>query len=99
MKIASTTRKSLPLSERDLEDLRTLRGSPDQRAALAEVTGTEIGEKASDAFLLHAVWEAGIKAIRDQLEDRAYAEMAAQQDVASRRASARRRQPSWADEP
>lgn len=100
MDVLKPTRKSLPLTERDLVDLSTLRGSPEHLAALADVTGTELETGASDAALLHAVWEAGIRTIREHLEDAAYAEMAANPDFpdTEHRTAARRHRPVWAEE-
>ncbi|WP_349828054.1 hypothetical protein [Brevibacterium litoralis] len=99
MKISRTTvRKSLPMSERDLVDLAALRTSPDRRAALSAASGVDLAADASDAAILHAVWEAGLAAVRARVEEDGYAEMAVQQDVSSRRAAARRRRQSWADE-
>lgn len=96
--LPKSTRKSLPLSAHDLEDLKLLKESPTYREALAKAAGVEISNSASEAAVLHAVWEAGLKAIREQIEDQGYAEMAAQQDAVQRQAAARRRRPSWADE-
>lgn len=54
----------------------------------------------SEAALLHAVWEAGVRTIRGHLEAAAYAEMAASPDLtaAEHQAAARRRRPAWAEE-
>ncbi len=92
------TRKSLPLSERDLRDLSVLRRSPSHRAALADLAGSSISETSSEAAVLHAVWEAGVKAVLERVEEAGYEEMAAERDVATRKAVARRRRPGWADE-
>lgn len=94
----STARKSLPLSERDLQDLAQLRGSAEQRMALATLVDSPVGEDDSEASVLHAVVVAGLRAVRRQAEEEGYAQMAEQLDVASRRGVARRRQPAWADE-
>lgn len=102
MDVLKPTRKSLPLTERDLADLSTLRGSPEHLAALADATGTELETGASEAALLHAVWEAGMRSVREHLEDAAYAEMAANPDPdfdpVERYAVARRHRPTWAEE-
>ena len=91
-------RKSLPLSARDLEDLAKLRGSEAHRAALSHLVGSEVGGDTSEASLLHAVLEAGMRAVQQQVEEQGYAQIAAEMDVTARQASARRRRPSWADE-
>jgi hypothetical protein len=92
------TRKSLPLSARDLEDLDKLRGSEAHRAALSHLVDTEVSRDTSEASLLHAVLEAGMRAVQQQVEEEGYAEIAADMNAAARQASARRRRPSWADE-
>lgn len=96
---STTTRKSLPLSSRDLRDLTALRRSPAHRAVLADLAGTPVSEASSEAALLHAVWEAGLQAVRERVEDAGYAELAAERDTATLKAVARRRRPTWADEP
>jgi hypothetical protein len=91
-------RKSLPLSQGDLDDLATLRGSLAHREALALLAGTPISTGDSEAAVLHALVEAGLRAVRQQVEEDAYAQVAAEFDAAGRQASARRRRPAWADE-
>lgn len=98
MKVDKPTRKSLPLTSRDLSDLGTLRGSASHRVALSDLAGEVVTEGSSDAAVLHAVWEAGIKAVRDRVEDEGYTEMAKTRDVRTDRAAARRRRPAWADD-
>lgn len=90
-------RKSLPLTSRDLEDLARIRSSVAHRAALADLVDSQVDEGASEASVLQAVFEAGLRAVRDRVEAAGYAQMAADMDAAARRASARRR-PAWADE-
>ena len=92
------TRKSLPLTPRDLEDLNTIRHSVVHRAALADLIEVPVGEGASEASVLQAVFEAGLRAVRHQVEEAGYAQLAAERDAATRQASARRRRPAWADE-
>lgn len=94
----TAARKSLPLTMRDLEDLAKLRGSAAHRAALAQLVEAEVGDEASEASLLHAVLEAGMRAVRHQVEESGYAQIAAEMNPARRQASARRRRPSWAEE-
>lgn len=94
-------RPSLPLTEQDDRDLAQIREAPSYRRALAQLSGTELPESGtSEAALLHAVFEAGVKAVQRAAEEAGYAAVAEQQaaDAAERRASARRRRPSWADE-
>lgn len=92
------TRKSLPLSERDLRDLAVLRGSTAHRAALSRLAHSEVTEASSEAAMLHAVLEAGIKAVQELVESEGYAQIAAEDAAEERQAVARRRRPSWADE-
>jgi hypothetical protein len=94
-------RKSLPLTERDLADLERLRGHTPERDALADLVGIEV-ESVTEAALLHMIFTAGLRAIREKAEERAYASAAADR-LASGAASenrriARRRRPGWADE-
>ena len=93
-----TVRKSLPLSERDLRNLEVMRGSTVHRMALSRLADVEVTESTSEATLLHAVLEAGLKAVECEVEAQGYAQAAAEMDAAARRATARRRRPAWADE-
>jgi hypothetical protein len=95
------TRKSLPLSERDLADIARLREETPEREALSEMAGVVV-EGVAEAALLRLIFEAGLRAIREKAEEGAYA-IAAQDRLASGEADeirriARRRQPGWADE-
>lgn len=92
-----SVRKSLPLSERDLHDLAVLRGSHAHRVALSQLADVDVTEQSSEAAMLHAVLEAGIKAVERLVEDAGYAQIAAAA-TEDRQATARRRRPSWADE-
>ncbi|MGW6279404.1 hypothetical protein [Kribbella sp. NPDC055071] len=92
------TRKSLPLSDRDLRDLAVLRGSGAHRAALSRLAQVRVTESTSEAMVLQAVVEAGLKAVADLVEADGYARIAAEVTSEDRRAVARRRRPSWADE-
>lgn len=94
----TATRKSLPLSTRDLSALSALRRSPVHRAVLADLAGTPLSETSSEAAVLHAIWEAGVQAVRERVEEAGYAEMAADRDPDVHKAVARRRRPTWADE-
>jgi len=91
------TRKSLPLSERDLRDLAVLRGSEAHRAALSRLAHVAVTESSSEAVMLQAVLEAGIKAVAQLVEAEGYARIA-EASSENRQAVARRRRPTWADE-
>ena len=94
-------RKSLPLTEQDLADLERLRGQTPERDALAELAGIEV-ESLAEAALLRVVFAAGLRAIRERAEERAYFSAAADRlasgEAAESRRIARRRRPAWADE-
>src|SRR5881227_809207 len=92
------TRKSLPLSERDLHDLAVLRGSEAHRRALSQLVHVVVTERSSEAVTLQAVLEAGLKAVAQQVEAEGYARIAAEASRENRQTVARRRRPSWADE-
>jgi len=90
-------RKSLPLSQRDLDELARLRESSPHRDALTALTGVDPAGL-SEAALLHAVMDIGFSTLLEQVEIAGYAAMAAETDAAASKAVARRRKPSWADE-
>ena len=94
-------RKSLPLTERDLADLERLRRQTPERDALADLSGVAV-ESVTEAALLHLIFAAGLRAIREKAEERAYADAAADRlasgEADENRRIARRRRPSWADE-
>lgn len=94
-------RKSLPLTERDLADLERLREQTPEREALSELAAP-LGEGATEAALLHTVFTAGLRAIREKAEELAYASAAADRlassEAAESRRIARRRRPAWAEE-
>jgi hypothetical protein len=102
MKLRPTRRATLPLSERDVDELQTLRASAPHRVALERLVATPVNPDSSEAALLHAIFEAGVKAITDQVAAESYAAEAADQEaMAERRATIearRERRPSWADE-
>jgi hypothetical protein len=70
----TAARKSVPLHASDLQELQRVRlhGS-DQAVALHELTGVELGERSSESEALHAIIEAGLKAIADKALQIAYA--------------------------
>jgi hypothetical protein len=96
-----TRRSPLPLTERDEADLARLREPGPARTALANLTSGSLPDSdISEAMLLHAVFVAGLRAVREAAEAAAYDELAADyatQD-AERRTIARRRRPEWAAE-
>ncbi len=96
------TRKSLPLTEKDLADIARLREESPEREALSEMTGIVVVESVAEAALLRMIFEAGLRAIREKAEERAYAS-AAEDRLAGGEADeahriARRRRPAWAVE-
>jgi hypothetical protein len=92
-------RKSLPLTERDLADLDRLRAPTPERDVLSELAGVRI-ESVTEAALLHIIFAAGLRAIREKAEERAYVSAAADRLASGEadevRRVARRRRPSWA---
>lgn len=88
----------LPLSEKDLHDLDTLRGSPTHRRALDRLSVTP--PDASEAQMLHSVFVAGMKAIEEKVEEEGYAAMAAEYEAgrAERDRERGRRRSLWADD-
>jgi len=98
----ATTRKSLPLTEKDLADIARLRAETPEREALSEMAGIAIVESVAEAALLRMIFEAGLRAIREKAEELAYAS-AAEDRLASGEADetrriSRRRRPAWVTE-
>jgi hypothetical protein len=96
------TRKSLPLTEKDLDEIARLRQETPEREALSEMVGIVVSESVAEAALLRMIFEAGLRAIREKAEERAYAS-AAEDRLSSGQADearriARRRRPAWATE-
>ena len=75
-------RKTLALTARDLEDLDRLRSPGPERTALAELSGSALRGEVSEPVLLHAVFTAGLRAVREMTEARAYAEAVFQRQAA-----------------
>ena len=96
--VSRPVRKSLPLTARDLRNLETMRRSLAHREALTELSREDLDESSSEAAVIHAVWEAGMKAVAEEVEEAGYSQIAAEMDVAARKKIARRRAPSWADD-
>lgn len=95
-----TRRKSLPLSERDLQDLELLRSSPDRRGALEALVHAEFPSTTSEAQLLSALLAVGLNAVEQKLAEDSYASEAIDRSAsdAAQRAVARRRRPGWSGE-
>lgn len=96
-----TRRPSLPLTERDEADLATLRANDEYLEALARLADTPLDHAtASESALLHAIFEIGMNALRDSAEADGYAQIAAESAAENgvRRATARRRLPTWASD-
>lgn len=96
------TRKSLPLTEQDLADIARLREKTPEREALREMAGIDAVESVAEAALLRMIFEAGLRAIREKAEERAYGSAAedrlASEEAAEIRRITRRRRPGWASE-
>lgn len=94
-------RAPLPLTARDIEDLAKLRRPSPEREALSDLAGVSLADEVSEALLIHAVFTAGLRAVREAAEAHGYAQLAIQQEAsgetADRRAISDRRAP-WADE-
>ena len=91
-------RPSLPLTGNDLADQEKIRSSSSERAALAELADVAIlaeGHSVAESVLLHAVFRAGLRAIREHAEAEGYRLLAEEYEAedVERRAVARRRSP------
>lgn len=90
-------RTPLPLTARDIEDLARLRAQTPEREALRDLADVPLADEVSEALLIHAVFTAGLRAIREAAEARGYAQLAAQEEAsgetADRRAISQRRPP------
>jgi hypothetical protein len=77
--MATTTRKSVPLTEEELADLAALR-SPDtpEHAALNELLS--IGDNPSEALVLLALLRLGRQRVSEAVLERGYADLAAAED-------------------
>ena len=95
-------RTSLPLTEQNEKDLLLVRDSSAYQRALENLSGRKIVElDLSASALMHAIFEAGIAAVRKEAELIGYAEIAGKQSesaTAERRVQSRRRLPTWVDE-
>lgn len=77
-------RLSMPLTARDQRDLKVLRNSP---TGLSQLPGG-VAPDSSEAKLVHAVFEEGMRVLKEQALEAAYAEMGAE----TRERSQRRRE-------
>lgn len=95
-------RSSLPLTEANESDLSTLLESSSYQMALEKLTGTKIvDQEISSSALLHAIFEAGMAAVKKTAELEGYAQIASEISVSSTQQKwkeVRRRRPTWADE-
>ncbi len=98
---ATERRAPLPLTARDLADLARLRMPGPEREALSDLADALLADEVSEALLIHAVFVAGLRAVREAAEERGYAELAAQEEASGEAAERRLlsdRRPSWAGE-
>jgi hypothetical protein len=96
-------RPSLPLTRNDIADLEKIRSSSSERAALEDLADVAIlaeGHSVAESVLLHAVFTAGLRAVREHAEAEGYRLLAEEYEAedAERRAVARRRSPYWNQE-
>jgi len=102
MKSPVQRRTSLPLTEANESDLSALLESSSYQFALEQLSGTKIvDQEISSSALLHAIFEAGMAAVKKTAEIDGYAEIASGISLASaqqKRREARRRRPTWANE-
>ncbi len=95
-------RPSLPLTAQDEADLALFKQASPYQRALARLSSQELPEDGdmTESVLLHAVFEAGLAAVRQLAESDGYTQLAAAHaaDDATRRRLSRRRRPAWADE-
>ena len=97
---AVVRRPSLPLTAADEAQLAALRETASYRTALARLSRQEFPDDGDvrESVLLHAVFEAGLAAIRQLAEAEGYEQLASEYaaDDATRRRLSRRRRPAWA---
>ena len=95
-------RTTLPLTARDERDLDAIRSAPEYQEAMAAALDLQPGERAdvTDSVMLHFIFTRGLQSIQEEIEAAAYDRAAEERRAtsAARRAVARRRQPSWANE-
>jgi hypothetical protein len=93
-------RPALPLTERDERALALLRADTPEREALTRLAGAAIPVDMSEGRLLHTLIDIAFMKVHEEVEASGYAELARQRvgTESDRRAVARRRPPSWAEE-
>ena len=97
---AVVRRPSLPLTAADEAQLEVLRETASHRKALAQLSRQDFpdGRDVRESVLLHAVFEAGLAAVRQLAEAEGYEQLASEYaaDDPTRRRLSRRRRPTWA---
>ena len=95
-------RTSLPLTKRNENDISVLLESSTYQRALEQLSGVKIiGREVSTSALLHAIFEAGLSAVKSSAELEGYSQIAegiSKASLQQRRKEARRRRPSWSEE-
>lgn len=96
-------RVPVPLTDADDARLAAVREDPAIRRVLGALSDAPLdapGASPTEAAMLHAILEAGWRALDRELQTSAYAQWGEERQAAhdSQRASARRRAPSWAAE-
>jgi hypothetical protein len=87
------------LTRTELEDLARLRSPGPERSALAELSGAQLEGDVAEPALLHAVFAAGLRVVREAAEGRAYAQAALERSAREEKEpkTARRKRPATAD--
>ncbi len=95
-------RKSLPLTAENEAEIAKVLTTASYQQALEELSGRKIIDMdLSTAAVMHAIFEVGISAVRQQAEREGYAQIAmsmANPESREHRKVARRRQPAWSEE-
>jgi hypothetical protein len=95
-------RTSLPLTKGNESDISILLESSAYQRALEELSGTKIiDQEVSTSALLHAVFEAGMSAVKASAEMEGYSQIAkgiSKDKLQQPRKDARRRTPIWSAE-
>lgn len=95
-------RTSLPLTKQNESDISALLESSTYQRALEQLSGMKIiNQEVSTSALLHAVFEAGMSAVKSSAEMKGYSQIAegiSKASLQQQRKDARRRRPSWSEE-
>jgi hypothetical protein len=78
-------RLSLPLSAQDIKALNLIRGSAQHLSALPG----KVSENASEAELVHAIFEAGLARVREAIELAGYLELSNDEEYTNHRTQRR----------